>query len=72
MPQRNRVGQAHSQAAFLQGDIVETFLPGTGAARLGEPEAAWTTAVCRVMTKIFSCKDPKDPSTRSPFCDTTR
>jgi hypothetical protein len=71
MPQRTRVSQAHSQAAFLQGDIVETFLPGTGAARLGEPEAAWTTPVCRVMTRVFNCTEPK-PITRSPFCDTTK
>jgi hypothetical protein len=68
MPQHTQV-QAPPQAEFLQGDIVRVFLPSTGAARLGDPEAAWSTAVCRVLSRLFSCKNP-NPS-RSPFCPTT-
>jgi len=68
MPQHTQVSPANPQAEFLQGDIVRAFLPSTSAARLGDPEAAWTTAVCRVFSRVFNCTEPK-PNTRSPFCD---
>ena len=56
------------QGEFLQGEIMATYLPATGIDGLNVPlMRAWTTAVCRVLSRLFSCDDPR-PS-RSPFCD---
>ena len=56
------------QGEFLQGEIMAAYLPATGIDGLNVPlMRAWTTAVCRVLSRLFSCDDPR-PS-RSPFCD---
>ena len=55
------------QGEFLQGEIMAAYLPGTGIDGLNVPLMRnWTTPVCRVLSRLFSCKNP-NPS-RSPFC----
>jgi hypothetical protein len=62
-------GRLSPQGEFLQGEIMAAYLPGTSIDGLDIPSVLrrnWTTPVCRVLSRLFSCKNP-NPS-RSPFC----